>query len=621
MYTMKAFLIISCLFVCNVFFAQTGPGGVGSSATNVFWLKADAGVYNDAGITLATNTQTVRQWNDQSLNGKNFEEITAGLKPTFRTSVINGFPTVRFDGSDDRLSNLTITSGSTATFYAVVNYSSTPSPNPGILQGSPAGLLLSTGANDKVVGMWVSNANRPWGRGIQTNNTSCNISQVATTSTATNYIIESHYTGTAINQSVNATASGTVAYNGTLKSWTEFAIGRQGTETWAGDIAEVIAFNTSLNSAQRIIVQNYLAAKYGIAIAVASDLYTMDNAGNGNFDYEVTGMGRLDASNIHNDAQGSGIVKINNPSGLGDNEYLFWGHDNALVNANNVTDMPTGVQARMSRMWRASEVGEVGNVDISIDLAGLGSVTAGDLCILIDKDNDGVLTNETPVFGAVLVAGTVYKWTGIDIDNAQRFSFGTSNKTATPMPIELTEFYAQPENSTIVLNWVTATEINNNHFEIERSKDGVVFEKIGTEESKALNGNSTSNLLYTYVDYKPYSGLAYYRLKQIDHDGKYEYHSIISVDREEQKNMKFVVFPNPNQGEFSIDFSGIENNHDVLIEMYTMEGKLVYKKQYVSESTATNTVHIIPDEKIVTGQYIVNFIVEGIKYPVKVIVN
>ncbi len=609
---------ISSTLVC---LSQTGPAGVGSSATNVFWLKADAGVFNDLGVTLATNTQTVRQWNDQSGNTKNFIEGTSGQRPTFRTSVMNGMPAVRFDGSDDRITNTSITSGNNATFYAVVNYSSLPSSNPGILQGSPATLLLSTGGADKAIGMWVSNANRPWGRGVQSNSTQCNISQVATTAASTNYIIESDYNGTAINQSVNGTASGTVAYNGTLRSWTEFAIGRQGSETWAGDIAEVIAFNTSINAAQKVLVQNYLSAKYNIGIAAANDIYTMDNGGNGNFDYDVAGIGRVDASNIHNNAQGTGIVKIDNPTGLGNGEYFVFGHDNAAATANNTTDVPAGVQSRMTRVWRASEVGEVGNIDISLDLAGLGSVTASDLRLIIDSDNDGVFTDEVPVSGAVLVSATVYKWSGVDIDNGSRFSFGTINSTATPMPVELTEFYAAPESNMVVLNWSTATEKNSNLFEIEKSTDGLSFEKIGTEDSKATNGNSNAQLNYSYKDNSPSDGMSYYRLKQIDFNGAFEYHPIISVDFEVKNNVKFVVFPNPNMGEFSVDFSGIENEHEVLIEMYSMEGKLVYKNQFMSESMATNTVHIVPEEKIQSGQYIVNFYVEGIKYPVKVIVN
>ncbi|MDP2387492.1 MAG: T9SS type A sorting domain-containing protein [Bacteroidota bacterium] len=613
-----SFTLISSTLIS---FSQTGPAGVGSSATNVFWLKADVGAYNDAGVTLATNTQSVRQWNDQSGNTKNFSEGTAGQRPTFRTGVINGFPVIRFDGSDDRISNTSITSGNNATFYAVVSYSSLPSSNPGIFQGSPATLLLSTGGADKSVGMWVSNANRPWGRGTQTNSTQRNISLVATTAASTNYIIESNYTGTAINQNVNGTASGTVAYDGTLKSWTEFAIGRQGSETWAGDIAEVIAFNTSINAAQRVLVQNYLSAKYNIGLAAANDVYTMDNAGNGNFDYDVAGIGRVDASNIHNDAQGTGIVKINNPSGLGNGEYFIFGHDNAAVAANDITDIPAGVQSRMTRVWRVSEVGEVGTVDVSLDLAGLGSVTASDLQLIIDTDNDGVFTDEVPVSGAVLVGGTVYKWSGVDIDNGSRFSFGTSNASQTPMPVELTEFYATPENNGVVLNWSTATEKNSDRFEIEKSIDGLSFEKIGTEDSKATNGNSNYQLNYSYTDNAPSDGMSYYRLKQIDFNGAFEYHPIISVDFEVKNNIRFVVFPNPNMGEFSVDFSGIENEHEVLIEMYSMEGKVVYKNQFTSESMATNTVHIVPEEKIRSGQYIVNFYVEGIKYPVKVLVN
>ncbi|HLC83360.1 MAG TPA: T9SS type A sorting domain-containing protein, partial [Bacteroidia bacterium] len=216
---------------------------------------------------------------------------------------------------------------------------------------------------------------------------------------------------------------------------------------------------------------------------------------------------------------------------------------------------------------------------------------------------------------------TVYKWLGVDIDDGSRFSFGTSNSSQTPMPVELTEFYAVPENNSVVLNWVTATEKNSDRFEIEKSVDGVDFQKIGTEPSKANNGNSTSQLNYSFMDNNPSDGMSYYRLKQIDFNGAFEYHSIISVDFEVKNNIRFVVFPNPNMGEFSVDFSGIENEHEVLIEMYSMEGKVVYKNQFTSESMATNTIHIIPEEKIRSGQYIVNFYVEGIKYPVKVLVN
>src|SRR5690606_10594300 len=109
-------------------------------------------------------------------------------------------------------------------------------------------------------------------------------------------------------------AAGSVTYDGTLKDWSQFGIGRQAGESWNGDIAEVIVFTTELNAAQRIIIDNYLAAKYGFTLG-ANDIYTMDNPGNGNYDYEVAGIGRS-GSLEHTNSQGTGIVRVLNPSGL-----------------------------------------------------------------------------------------------------------------------------------------------------------------------------------------------------------------------------------------------------------------------------------------------------------------
>jgi hypothetical protein len=170
--------------------------------------------------------------------------------------------------------------------------------------------------------MWVSSAggNAVWGRGVQSNNTLRDISQVTGTSVNTFYSFLNLYDGTTtISQYVNNGLSGSVTYNGTLRAWSDFGIGRQATESWNGDIAEVIAYNQAVNSAQRIIVNNYLSAKYNLPLS-ANNVYTMDDPGSGNYDHEVAGIGRVDANNIHNDAQGSGIVRILNPSDLGNNE-------------------------------------------------------------------------------------------------------------------------------------------------------------------------------------------------------------------------------------------------------------------------------------------------------------
>ena len=144
-----------------------------------------------------------------------------------------------------------------------------------------------------------------------------------------------------------------------------------------GGIGEIIMFDVVVNDAQRIILENYLSAKYGYTL-VSNDLYDEDNSANGNFDHDVAGIGRLDVSNLHNDAQGTGIVRVSNPTNLGDNEFFIWGHDNGALSTDNSTDVPLSLtQARLNRVWRVSEVStsggavDVGAIDMRIDLSGL----------------------------------------------------------------------------------------------------------------------------------------------------------------------------------------------------------------------------------------------------------
>jgi hypothetical protein len=67
------------------------------------WVKSDAGVYTDAGVTLATNGQTVRQWNDQSGNGNHLSQATSSQRPTYVTNVVNGMPELQSVAANSQL--------------------------------------------------------------------------------------------------------------------------------------------------------------------------------------------------------------------------------------------------------------------------------------------------------------------------------------------------------------------------------------------------------------------------------------------------------------------------------------------------------------------------------------
>jgi hypothetical protein len=88
-----------------------------------------------------------------------------------------------------------------------------------------------------------------------------------------------------------------------------------------------------------------------------------------------------------------------------------------------------------------------------------------------------------------------------------------------PVPVQLSSFTAVQNGGNVVLTWITATEVNTSGFEVEKSSNNTVFNKIGFVKG---NGSSTEITVYTYTD-KNEAGNVYYRLKMIDLDGSFEY--------------------------------------------------------------------------------------------------
>lgn len=95
-----------------------------------------------------------------------------------------------------------------------------------------------------------------------------------------------------------------------------------------------------------------------------------------------------------------------------------------------------------------------------------------------------------------------------------------------PLPVELTKFTAQTTGRAVQLAWTTASEQDSKHFEVERSADGKSFEAIGIV---AAQGSTSLVTNYTFHDMSPLSGVAYYRLKQVDEDGTYTYSKTVAV--------------------------------------------------------------------------------------------
>lgn len=199
------------------------------------------------------------------------------------------------------------------------------------------------------------------------------------------------------------------------------------------------------------------------------------------------------------------------------------------------------------------------------------------------------------------------------------FTLGSLLAGWNSLPVELLNFSAVLNKGKVDLNWSTRTEVNNRYFTIERSADGINFSNYLTQNTKAPGGNSTVKLDYLKTDESPLAGTSYYRLKQTDNNGKNKTFNIVSVSAL-QNGVTFIVRPNPNQGQFTVDFRGVENNHEVQVVLNDEHGKQVYANSFYSQDII-NSVDIVPSSKIGAGVYFCSLVVEGVKYTVKVIVN
>lgn len=112
------------------------------------------------------------------------------------------------------------------------------------------------------------------------------------------------------------------------------------------------------------------------------------------------------------------------------------------------------------------------------------------------------------------------------------------------LPVELIEFTAEKQEQTVLLEWSTASERDNAFFEIERSGTGLLFAPIGQVPGAVA---STTIHRYHYQDKQPINGLNYYRLKQVDTDGKFAYSPVAEVLMESNAALRFVPMPVSNQ--------------------------------------------------------------------------
>ena len=239
-----------------------------------------------------------------------------------------------------------------------------------------------------------------------------------------------------------------------------------------------------------------------------------------------------------------------------------------------------------------SSVGTLIGSDLSTTLADNSTLT-GTPTLALDAANDAINTGND-VQGSHPVATPTN-----DQRNATRV--GTSDIGAYEyggtVPVELISFNAKIDEEAIVLNWTTATEVNNYGFEIEKN-NGSEWEVIAFVQG---HGNSNSPKEYSYIDNSA-SGSVSYRLKQIDTDGAFEYSNVVTVSMELTKEYKLIQnYPNPFNPSTSIAFT-IPTNGFVTLKVYNTIGEEV--AELINENIDAGNHNVVFDaSNLPTGAY------------------
>jgi pimeloyl-ACP methyl ester carboxylesterase len=189
--------------------------------------------------------------------------------------------------------------------------------------------------------------------------------------------------------------------------------------------------------------------------------------------------------------------------------------------------------------------------------------------------------------------------------------FGTTNVfdtlsiqlgSAIVLPITLSQFNGKTMDNTNYLQWQTATEINTQYFEVDRSVDAQNWFRLGKVKAA---GNSQITQNYAFSDEKPNSK-NYYRLKSVDNDGKSVFSSVIYLSN--SKEYELEVFPVPSKQQVTIRYNTFESE-TAKVTIYDVVGKLCYTTDVAVDNTSSD--YLIDISRLSKGVYFLNFTVNG----------
>ena len=278
--------------------------------------------------------------------------------------------------------------------------------------------------------------------------------------------------------------------------------------------------------------------------------------------------------------------------------------------------------------------GDLINVDVQLDFSACGSPMFVTVFGTLDFNTNGAKLRLPCGSGVTIEIGGLLTSSGggggdnnrIDICASQVWGKSDGDVPGyrvfgVPLPVVLIGFDAEIDNTSVKLIWSTSTEINNDYFTIERSNNGLDFELIAEIPG---SGNSTVIREYDQYDDSPLNGTSYYRLKQTDFDGKFEYLDLLAVNFNTNDDgiCTLHVYPNPCIGSCTIDLKDCPlADNQVDVSLYDAFGKKIVNRITPKNKDKDISFHLNSSNNLSPGVYIVRASSNGKNQASKVVVK
>lgn len=388
-----------------------------------------------------------------------------------------------------------------------------------------------------------------------------------------------------------------------------------------GDIAEVIAYGSALTTPERRRVETYLALKYGLTLS--HDYYASDWDGStgtiawstgGGYDNRIAGIG-YDSNSALDQRQSigqNGMVEIyhgnvgtafpatsnlNSFAFPANRSFLVWGDNNG--NTGNLNkSLYSGSDNGINRVWKVANTGGVGVVTLRILKSSLPSGVAS--IYINNNDQTSFPANaNTKIYS--LQDGGSYFYTPIILNDGDIFTFGDG--LGVSFPVEWLDFTVQQDGENALLEWATARELNSDYFAVERAVDGINYEEIGRVDAAGTTQITQTYWMWDENIYRLGADRLYYRIRQVDLDGKFAYSETITLELGDLRNpLEITIYPNPANTMTTVAVQSVKTRL-LQVSVYDQQGQLLFHLR--KPDPAVYEEIRLPVERWAAGLYIV----------------